>query len=78
MKIVVGQTRIVFNLLVTHFSDIKYRIRDPERPGDNGTLTGYAEIMYEGQWGTICNIAWDDRNAKVFCRSLGYADGVTQ
>ena len=69
---------ILFNLLFITILDIRYRIRDPERPTNNGSLTGYAEIFYEGQWGTICNVSWDDKDAGVFCRRMGYVDGVAQ
>ena len=33
---------------------------------------GKVEIQYQGQWGTICNGAWDKNDAHVICRMLGY------
>ena len=36
---------------------------------------GTVEIMYQGIWGTICDDGWDDNDATVVCRELGYSHG---
>ena len=39
----------------------------------NGNLTaGRVEIFYNGQWGTICDDHWTQREADIICRELGF------
>ncbi|GAB1605013.1 deleted in malignant brain tumors 1 protein-like isoform X1, partial [Argonauta hians] len=53
------------------FESVRFRIADGLTP-----TQGRMDVFYDGIWGTICKEVWTDSDAKVFCKSLGYKEGI--
>ena len=63
----------IFNLLAYTVHLAKCRTGDIRITGSSFARLGRIEVCVNSTWGTICDDYWDNNDASVMCKQLGYS-----